>query len=209
MPQRDNRRTKSRKRHGTRPTTRAAAASDAAKATAKRTLRNGQSDQPQAVAPMRPTTRRPPERLRLVERRGNPAECAATPIAATLKRHGSSKIPSSPRQAAPKGSARRYWSADVMQHSNALDLERGVFQLTSPRRIAASLKRSSERSTRRKGSAYQSAMSMLNFYINRAGKQLSRDRKRILERTKSELRRVFGRPPARSTARRRSGKRAS
>src|SRR5579885_164163 len=85
----------------------------------------------------------------------------------------------------------RYWSAGVMQHSDALDLERGVFRLTSPRRIAASLKRSSERSTRRKGSAYQSAMSMLNFYINRAGKQLSRDRKRILERTKSELRRVF------------------
>ena len=87
----------------------------------------------------------------------------------------------------------RRWSADVMRSSNALDLAGGVFRFSSPRKIAASLKRSSEQSKRRKGTAYQSAMSILNFYINRAGKSLSPNRKRILERAKSELRKVFGR----------------
>ena len=88
---------------------------------------------------------------------------------------------------------KRRWSADVMRSSNALDLAGGVFRFNSPRKIAASLKRSSEQSKRRKGTAYQSAMSMLNFYINRAGKSLSPHRKRILERAKLELRNVFGR----------------
>jgi hypothetical protein len=88
---------------------------------------------------------------------------------------------------------KRRWSANVMRHSNALDLRSGVFRSNSSRQIAASLKRSSEHSRRRKGSAYQSAMSMLNFYINRAGKTLSPHRKRILERAKPELRKVFGR----------------
>jgi len=87
----------------------------------------------------------------------------------------------------------RRWSVDVMRSSNALDLAGGVFRFNSPRKIAASLKRSSERSKRRKGTAYQSVMSMLNFYINRAGKSLSPNRKRIIERAKSELRKVFGR----------------
>jgi|SRR5689334_24736181 uncharacterized protein DUF3175 len=87
----------------------------------------------------------------------------------------------------------RRWSADVMRSSDALDLAGGVFRFHSPRKIAASLKRSSEQSKRRKGTAYQSAMSMLNFYINRAGKSLSPNRKRILEQAKSELRKVFGR----------------
>lgn len=85
------------------------------------------------------------------------------------------------------------WSARVMAQSNALDLEPRVFKLTNPRRIALSLKRSAERSKRRKGTPYQSAMSMLNFYLNRAGKKLPKTRKRILERTKDELREVFGR----------------
>jgi hypothetical protein len=80
-----------------------------------------------------------------------------------------------------------------MKRSDALDLEHGVFRLSSPKRIAASLRRSSERSERRKGSPYQSAMSMLNFYINRAGKTLSPSRKRILERAKPELRKLLGR----------------
>jgi hypothetical protein len=80
-----------------------------------------------------------------------------------------------------------------MQQSNALDLQAGVFRMNSPHQIAVSLKRSSERSRRRKGTPYQSAMSMLNFYINRAGKTLSPTRKRILERAKPELRKVFGR----------------
>jgi translation initiation factor 2 alpha subunit (eIF-2alpha) len=91
-----------------------------------------------------------------------------------------------------KGSKKR-WSARVTQRSNALDLEPKVFRSTNPRKIALSLKRSAERSKRRKATPYQSAMSMLNFYINRAGKNLPKNRKRVLERAKDELRRVFGR----------------
>jgi hypothetical protein len=87
----------------------------------------------------------------------------------------------------------RYWSADVSKRSNALDLEKSVFAKKSPREIALSLKRSAESSQRRKGTPFQSAMSMLNFYINRAGRNLSDARKRVLERVKSELRAVFKR----------------
>ena len=78
------------------------------------------------------------------------------------------------------GSAGPGWSADVTKHSNALDLEEGVFKKRSPREIAFSLKRSAKRSTRRKGTPYQSAMSMLTFEINRAGKGLSAERRRVL-----------------------------
>lgn len=87
----------------------------------------------------------------------------------------------------------RRWSASVTSRSNALSLERKVFTWKDPRRIAASLKRSAERSRRRKGTAYQSAMSMLNFYINRAGRDLGAGQRRVLERTKGELRKQFGR----------------
>jgi len=90
-------------------------------------------------------------------------------------------------------SNRRRWSAEVTKHSNALDLERDVFKSKDPREIARSLKRSAEQSKRRKGTPYQSAMSMLNFYINRAGKNLPQARKHTLERAKDELRDVFGR----------------
>ena len=85
------------------------------------------------------------------------------------------------------------WSAKVTKYSNALDLDRDVFTQKDPRKIALSLKRSARRSTRRKGTPYQSAMSMLNFYINRAGKNLPMTRKRVLEHAKDELREVFGR----------------
>ena len=85
----------------------------------------------------------------------------------------------------------KYWSAEVTQRSNALDLERGVFTWNDPRRIAESLKRSAEASSRRRGSPFQSAMSMLNFYINRAGKNLPESRRHILERAKAELRASF------------------
>jgi|SRR5687767_2962717 len=85
------------------------------------------------------------------------------------------------------------WSAKVTKHSNALDLEKSVFKSSDPHRIALSLKRSAERSKRRKTTPYQSAMSMLNFYINRAGKGLPARQTRVLERTKGELRKVFGR----------------
>ncbi len=86
----------------------------------------------------------------------------------------------------------RKWSGSVMQRSNALDLESGVFKSRDPVKIARSLKRSAERSKRRKGTPFQSAMSMLNFYINRAGKNLSQTKKKTLERAKNELREQFG-----------------
>lgn len=85
------------------------------------------------------------------------------------------------------------WSRKVTQRSDALDLEEGVFTWEDPRRIALSLKASATASKRRKGSAYQSAMSMLNFYVNRGGKNLSPDRRRVLEEAKEELRKAFGR----------------
>jgi hypothetical protein len=88
---------------------------------------------------------------------------------------------------------RRYWSAEVTRRSDALTLDRGVFTGVDPRKIAASLKRSAERSRRRKGTPYQSAMSMLNFYLNRAGKNVSGKQRRVLERAKRELRALFGR----------------
>ncbi|HTV31766.1 MAG TPA: DUF3175 domain-containing protein [Methylocella sp.] len=87
----------------------------------------------------------------------------------------------------------RYWSAAVTRQSNALDLEMGVFTWRNPVKIAKSLKHSAEASTRRKGTPYQSAMSMLNFYVNRAGRNLPQSQKRILEEAKSELRKLFNR----------------
>jgi uncharacterized protein DUF3175 len=90
------------------------------------------------------------------------------------------------------GSQRR-WSKRVMETSNALDLEEGAFRSANPRRIALSLKRSAERSQRRKATAFQSAMSMLTFFINRAGRNLSPDRISVLNRAKEELRAVFHR----------------
>jgi hypothetical protein len=88
---------------------------------------------------------------------------------------------------------RQRWSAKVTAESDALDLRRNVFRGHDPKRMAASLKRSAEHSRRRKASPFQSAMSMLNFYINRAGKNLSATQKRVLERAKDELRKQFGR----------------
>jgi hypothetical protein len=85
----------------------------------------------------------------------------------------------------------RKWSKKVTETSNALDLRRNLFKLTDPKKIAQSLKRSSERSRRKKGTPYQSAMSMLNFYINRGGENLSKQQKAVLERAKNELRKSF------------------
>ena len=85
------------------------------------------------------------------------------------------------------------WSQRVTDTSNALDLEAGVFKGRSAKAIASSLKRSAERSERRKATPYQSAMSMLTFYLNRGGKQLTAERKHILERAKGELKALFGR----------------
>ncbi|THD55525.1 DUF3175 domain-containing protein [Phenylobacterium sp.] len=89
----------------------------------------------------------------------------------------------------------RRWSQKVAETSDALDLEPKVFAQRSPKKIADALKRSAERSRRRKGSAFQSAMSMLTFYLNRAGRNLPAARKRTLEEAKDELRKDFRRPP--------------
>ena len=95
---------------------------------------------------------------------------------------------------AKKAHKEKYWSGEVTSHSDALDLEEGVFKLDDPREIARSLKRSAEKSERRKSEPYRSAMSMLTFYINRAGKDLPAERKKVLQRAKDELRKEFGRP---------------
>jgi hypothetical protein len=90
----------------------------------------------------------------------------------------------------------RKWSAEVTAHSNAMDLKKDVFKQDDPKAIARSLKQSAERSHRRKGSPFQSAMSMLTFYINRAGENLSAAERRKLEAAKDALRREFGREPS-------------
>lgn len=91
------------------------------------------------------------------------------------------------------------WSRDVTEKSNALDLESDVFTMNSPRQIALSLKRSAERSRRRKSSPYRSAMSMLTFYINRAGRSLPKERREKLEAAKDRLRELYGRTPSHSS----------
>ena len=108
------------------------------------------------------------------------------------KKSGSRKKKGSSRST-PNG--QRRWSRRVMQTSDALDLEPGVFKKRSARAIAQSLKRSAERSKRRKAKPFQSAMSMLVFHINRGGEGISASRRRTLERAKDELRRAFGREP--------------
>jgi hypothetical protein len=90
---------------------------------------------------------------------------------------------------------KRKWSQDVTEHSDALDLESGVFRKSDPKAIARSLKRSAEESHRRKADPFRSAMSMLTFYINRAGKDLDKHQKQVLEDAKDELRKAFGREP--------------
>ncbi len=96
-----------------------------------------------------------------------------------------------PRPAAAKRGGR--WSKRVLQRSDALDLEPGVFTQRSPRAIALSLKRSAQASRRRKAEPFRSAMSMLSFHINRSGKGLSPERRRVLNEAKQELRAAFGR----------------
>ena len=93
----------------------------------------------------------------------------------------------------PKAAQSKRWSARVTRESNALDLEPGVFAWADPGKIARSLKRSAENSTRRKVPPFRSAMSMLVFYINRAGRNLPPDQLRILEQAKEELRLLYGR----------------
>ena len=87
------------------------------------------------------------------------------------------------------------WTAEVTQTSNALDLEAGVFTWSDPKRIARSLQRSAEASNRRKSTPFRSAMSMLVFYINRAGRQLDPDQREVLEQAKQELRKLYHKSP--------------
>ncbi len=102
--------------------------------------------------------------------------------------------PATKRKRHSKTAPKRKWSARVMQRSDALDLESQIFTSGSPEKIAKSLKRSAEKSKRRKGTPFQSAMSMLNFYINRAGKNLSVRKRNTLEKSKNKLRELFRRP---------------
>lgn len=97
------------------------------------------------------------------------------------------------RKPRKKATDHRRWSQQVTEHSDALDLEPGVFTLEDPLAIARSLKRSAEKSTRRKSEPFRSAMSMLTFYINRAGQQLSDTQRQRLEAAKDELRALYGR----------------
>jgi hypothetical protein len=91
-----------------------------------------------------------------------------------------------------KAAPTKKWSSRVTHESNALDLDKKVFTLHDPKKIAQSLKSSAEKSKRRKGTPFQSAMSMLNFYLNRAGKNLSASEKKPLQKAKSELRALYG-----------------
>lgn len=102
---------------------------------------------------------------------------------------------------AGKNNVKTRWSADVMAHSNALDLEKDIFKSGSAEKIASSLKRSAEKSKRRRAGPFQSAMSMLNFYINRAGKDLSPRRRASLENAKQKLRKLYGRQTEKSKGR--------
>jgi hypothetical protein len=99
------------------------------------------------------------------------------------------------RKSPRRAKSRRRWSRHVAQTSDALDLEPGVFTQRSARAVALSLKRSAERSSRRKSAPFRPAMSMLNFHINRSGSGLSRERRRVLTAAKRELRKAFGRRP--------------
>jgi hypothetical protein len=108
------------------------------------------------------------------------------------KRKRSISTASLQAKSASSATTPRRWSASVTERSDALDLQAGVFRLQEPKSIARSLKRSAEHSTRRKASPYRSALSMLVFYINRAGKNLSAARRKTLKRAKVELRKLFG-----------------
>lgn len=115
------------------------------------------------------------------------ARTGRTQTAARGKRSGRK------RAAGTRGASGRKWSRAVTERSDALSLESAVFTKGDPRAIALSLRRSAERSRRRKSKPYRSAMSMLSFYVNRAGRKLPAARRRVLERAKDELRRLYGR----------------
>jgi Protein of unknown function (DUF3175) len=110
----------------------------------------------------------------------------------TQQKHARAKPKSKQRSS---GSNTGRWSHHVMETSDAMDIEHEIFKEGSAQEIADSLKKSSTRSSRRKGTPFQSAMSMLNFYINRAGRNLPKSRRTILDSAKKRLRLAFGRKP--------------
>jgi hypothetical protein len=123
-------------------------------------------------------------------------KAAARKTARKTIRKSSARRKSATRKTSAKTSAKaspKRWSQRVTRESDALDLKHGVFKLTDPKKIAASLKRSAERSSRRKAGAYRSALSMLTFYINRAGRTLPKTQRDRLQRAKTELKRQFHR----------------
>ncbi len=112
---------------------------------------------------------------------------------AARKKTGSARVRKPRSKSAARRKTPKRWSQRVTRESDALDLQQGVFKLTSPKKIAGSLKRSAERSSRRKAGAYRSALSMLTFYINRAGKTLPKTQRDRLQRAKTELKHQFHR----------------
>ena len=108
-----------------------------------------------------------------------------------MRKKTTDKKPQKRKKCSGKNESNRKWSARVTKTSDALDLEQRVFKSKSARKIAASLKRSGEKSKRKKGTPFQSTMSMLNFYINRAGKNLTEEEKKPLKNAKDELRKIF------------------
>ena len=111
---------------------------------------------------------------------------------AKRRRGRTSTAKKSSKKSSAKSRTPKRWSQRVTRESDALDLKRGVFTLRDPKRIAASLKRSAEHSSRRKAGAYRSALSMLTFYINRAGRKLPKTQRERLNQAKVELKRQFG-----------------
>ncbi|MGY3620214.1 hypothetical protein ACVJGD_006410 [Bradyrhizobium sp. USDA 10063] len=136
----------------------------------------------------------PPEKpeVAMAQRRKSSAR-KATARKRTTKKTTAARRKAGTRKTGTRKTSSRRWSQRVTQRSDALDLDRGVFKQTSAKKIAVSLKRSAERSSRRKAGAYRSALSMLTFYINRAGKTLPQAQRARLERAKAELKRQFGR----------------
>src|SRR6267154_1332168 len=110
----------------------------------------------------------------------------------TARKTATRKASTARRKSGARKASPKRWSQRVTRESDALDLKKGVFKLTSAKKIASSLKRSAQHSSRRKSGAYRSALSMLTFYINRAGKTLPKTQRERLQRAKGELKRQFG-----------------
>ena len=121
-----------------------------------------------------------------------PARSRKAAIRRNTRKPAARKSSSARRKSSPSKASPKRWSQRATRESDALDLKHGAFKQTNPKKIAVLLKRSAERSSRRKAGAYRSALSMLTFYINRAGKTLPKTQRDRLQRAKTELRRQFG-----------------